>query len=212
MKRHNRLRLSGRAVSILALVPALATGTRAYADWMRFDNPPGPGEFQWRGSLGDTIWLDVTRPYSEQTGRPSAPSSIGQRETTDWGLLEGNDSTLTLGVGGFEDTFLVEVPVYLVDPPMEIPLPGVSAWASWGFIYHSVYGSQLPEFPTYIAGRFQLADGVHYCWVGVERDGTGVEPFAWGYDTDPYAPEPHTLVILALGAVIGHRRMRSGRS
>jgi hypothetical protein len=78
--------------------------------------------------------------------------------------------------------------------------------------------SLIPEgVPAYLGVRISnLAGGAgwHYGWIGVIRTAGDLQAFAWGYETElgtPIAagiPEPGTLAMLALGAVLvaGRRR------
>ena len=104
-----------RKAQALMAGAAIAGGTQAYADFVRFDNPThgDAGHFHLRGPLGTENWLDITKSVFEQPGLPLGPASIGQGETADWGLLEGYHPTLELGVGGVQDWFLVPATVYL---------------------------------------------------------------------------------------------------
>jgi len=198
-----RGRRAKRAAQALTASAAIAAGTQAYAEQLRFDNPaPGdPGRFSWRGPSDTETWLDITKPVFEQTGLPSGPASISQVEYPGFGWLEGYAGTAELGAGGLLDLFLIGVP-----SPYWWGVPDVEAWRSYAFVYYSGYGSELPQgVPAYIAARFDEGDGWLYGWVGVVRDGTGLEPFAWGYDT---VPEPGALALLAFGAALAgsHRR------
>ena len=119
------------------------------------------------------------------------------------GTLQGATAATGLEVGGLYDAFLVD---------FDWGVPSGAAWGQQGFTYHYYYGSQLPEAEaTYLGVRFDLGEGFHYGWVGVVREGTGLEAFAWGYETTPgvpiEGPEPGTLAMLAFGAVlVGSRR------
>ena len=201
--RTRRGRTGKRAAQALAAGAAIAAGTQAYAYPIRFDNVAGPDHFDWRGPQGTDTWLDITQPAVSQTGDLVGPTSIGQRETATHGLVERNQGSLEVGVGGPYDYFLVDAGVTLEDP-----VPDVNAWSPWGFTYYSGWGSELPEGELcYLGVRWDPADGLYYYgWVGVVREGMGLEAFAWGYDTERF-PEPATLSMLAFGAaLVGGRR------
>jgi len=206
-----RGRRAKRAARALAAGAAIAAGTQAYGDPIRYDNPPAghPDHFEWRGALGTETWLDITQPPVSQTGDIMGLTSIGQRETAWYGLVEQSQGSLELGVGGPYDYFLIDAPVCL-----EYPIPDVDTWDHWGFTYYSGWGSELPEgVACYLALRWDPADGLYYYgWVGVERDGAGLDAFAWGYDTERF-PEPATLSMLAFGAaLVGCGKGRRERS
>ncbi|MHC4422977.1 MAG: hypothetical protein ACYS1E_20655, partial [Planctomycetota bacterium] len=71
-----------RPTDLLAAAAAIAAGTQAYAEVIIFINPAEgePGHFEWTLSydpLDPNIWLDVTKPSTDQGGIVG-PSSVGQ--------------------------------------------------------------------------------------------------------------------------------------
>lgn len=181
----------------------LAGGTQVYAGVVQYYNPPEghPDHFEWRGSLGVVTWLDITQSATNQPGLPNGPSSIGQTEYPGFGFLEGGVPAVEMEVNQLEDLFLKPISVFHEG----VPSNPNSIWSSEAFIYYDGYGSQLPEgAQTYLGVRFNPGDGVHYGWIGVVRDGMGLEAFAWAYETEagvpiPPYPEPGTLSMLAFG-------------
>jgi len=200
-----------RAAQALAAGAAIAGGTQAYASPVHFNNPPGPDHFEWHGALGTSVWLDVTAPAASQTGLPSGPLSLGQVDYYSYySRVETNAATTELGVGGLYDCFLIDAPP--IHYYMQFLGFDVETWSPRGLIYYTGYGSELPEGSVaYLALRFDPGDGIHYGWVGVVRDGAGLDAWAWGYDTDP-VPEPGTFSMLAVGAAAVAGRRRPGRT
>ena len=184
-KKRNRARRQ-RAVrtAALASAAALAAGTSAYAVPVRFDNPAGPGQYDWLpstpGMSGE--WLDITFPPASQPGTVSAVANFTQ------GINAGGVSTTSAGtnsylqVGGPYDAFV------LGETAGEL-IPTGASWNFQGYAYYPGFGSQLPEGQeTYLGVRFNLGSGYQYGWIGVVRSGPELEAFAWGYETEPGVP------------------------
>jgi hypothetical protein len=202
-----------RAAQALAAGAAIAGGTQAYADPIRFDNPAHgeAGHFHWGVPRGtNDNWLDFTREASAQPGVTDGPTSLRHTFTAT-----------------FANVARVNAPIDLqVDPPL---LEGVSGgtlipsgfgWGSYGYTFYPGYGSRLPSgIPTYLGFRFDTGSGDQYGWLGVVMTGVEVDAFAWGYETDPGVPiaagipEPGTLAMLAFGAAAAavSRRQRRGQ-
>ena len=197
------------AAQAMATAAAIAAGTQAYGDPVRWDNPaPGsPGHFDW-AVTGEQTTLDITRSAASQADRDEG-SAVFEQYVHDDGLFGAVSAPPGGGVevGGLYDVFLVD---------FAWGVPSGAAWSEHGFTYHYYYGSQLREREeVYLGVRFDLGEGFHYGWVGVVREGEALEPFAWGYETDPgvpiYGPEPGTLSLLAFGAAaVAARRRRQG--
>ncbi len=204
---------SRRAVQALAAGAAIAAGTQAYADPIRFDNLPGAEHFDWvPADPGDqTRWLDVAVAASEQPGSGADPAAFRQHFGTSGvgGQVQGGGTGMgAVQIGGPYGVFLLGV-----DSGELIPsgLP----WGGEGYVYYPGFGSQLPEgVATYLGARFDAGAGNQYAWIGVVRTGDFVDAFAWGYETDPGvpiaagAPEPGTLALLAFGACAAASRRR----
>lgn len=213
-RRYRSHRKAGAAA--LGAAAAIAAGTQAYAAPVRFENPPGPGHFEWAsGQVGVPIGLDPTLPAIAQTGAygyapqfhqvandlPPNPAST---------FIGAPDTAMGLEVGGASNSFLLGANSGQL-------IPRGVAWLDYGNIYDASVGAPLlpAGLPTYLGIRFPLVDGLHYGWIGVVRENTWeLDTFAWGYETTPGVPiaagvpEPGTLALLAIGAVGAVRRRR----
>ncbi len=214
--------------TLIAAALAIAAGTGAYADPVRYDNTTG---FQWE--FGTT--LDITIPAAAQTGAGSGPGVFGQYHSYDYdayyGILYEESGWLSGDAASGSELFMnVAYCAVGTNAGTEIPggLPTSFGYrwyhsAAVGHTYMDAFGfaTDLPlGEPTYIAVRFGLSDGTHYGWVGVVRDGLGTmrfdvhaTPFAWGYETEPGVPidagaipAPAPLLALAIGAAPGLTR------
>jgi hypothetical protein len=68
---------------------------------------------------------------------------------------------------------------------------------------------------TYLGVRLTINGNFHYGWVGVNRSGTFLDVFAWGYETEAGVgiraggvPSPGPLAVLAIGAAGALSRKR----
>lgn len=196
-------RIGKRAVQALAAGTAIAAGTQAYADPVRFDNPAQgePGYFQWPNP-SPALWLDMMLDAASQ------PGSMGPTSLKHWPAMYGSVSGAGAEVG--EDaTGYVLVPFDSGEM-----IDGAGNWGASAYVDFPFYGHSalLPQGqPTYLAVRFP-ENGIHYGWIGVVRTGYALDAFAWGYETEPGvpvpagAPEPGTLALLAFGAAALLRR------
>ena len=214
----NKGHSSRRAVQALAAGAAIAAGTQAYADPIRFDNAAHgeSGHFHWLGPYGvDTNWLDFMQAAEHQPGVPWGNSSLRHAYTTDPKSTVGTSAAIALKVqvGGAYGDELMGVDAGEL-------IPSGFAWRNAGYAYYAPYGSQLPEgTPTYLGFRFDLGSGYQYGWIGVTRTVEQLEAFAWGYETEAGVPipagaipEPGTLAALALGAAAALTSRRWVRS
>jgi len=195
-------------VQALAAGAAIAAGTQAYADPIRFENPAGPGHFDWAaGADVDYVFLDLILPADAQPAT-QGPSSLGQRRLSAHSFLSGAMTE----VGGFGDYYAIGVDAGELIPT-GAPFAGMADISYAG-------NSELPEgLATYLGVRFDLGAGDQYGWIGVVRTGMELDTFAWGYETEAGVPipagaipEPGTLAALALGAaalLATRRRVRS---
>ncbi|MCP4245458.1 MAG: PEP-CTERM sorting domain-containing protein [bacterium] len=217
-ERARRRRAVRNGAAALAAATAIAAGTQAYADPVRFDNPAGSGHFDWFGPPISNRYLDITLPAAGQT--PTTHSSLPNEF---WHSIQSTSSIIRGADGGAGSALQATGYYNYMAAPFTaaqlIPDAGF-AWASLsGYVYNAGYGgSELPEgVPTYLGVRFDPGDGNHYGWFGVVRTGMALDAFAWGYETEANtpipagAPEPGTLALLAFGAVgvVGRRRRTS---
>ena len=203
----------------LAAAAAIAAGTQAYASPVRFDNPPGPGHFDWTSAApGGYTFLDITEPATAQPGPSDGASTLGQITPTGVATVGGN---VQIELGGYAGLFVI--------PHSSGQLiPTGAPWGIQGYTYYPGIGSELPAGAAiYLAVRFDPngAPGTsctpvincHYGWVGVVRTGAELDAFAWGYETEvgvpiaAGAPEPGSLALLAFGAVgaLSRRKRRA---
>jgi hypothetical protein len=202
----------GQATRALAAGATIATGTGAYADQIRFENPAGIGHFNWMSSIPEIgLSLDVARNSNNQTGIESTPSSFQQF----------NVPTATPILGAVPNNGQVEWDsgTYFLQPlAANAVIPSGAGWNRTAYAYYTGYGYAMPAgVPAYLGVRFNLGQGNQYGWIGVIREGHGLDAFAWGYETQPGVPipagaipEPGSLAMLALGATALLARRRNG--
>ena len=174
--------------AVLAAAAAIAAGTSAYAEVVRFDNPAGPGHFDWFGPPISNRFLDLTLPAVSQTGADhDLPSEFWHAVETTSSFVRGSLTALTaVQTTGFYDLFAAPFSAGQL-----IPDAGLYWRSGGGYSYYPGYGSELPEgVPTYLSVRFDPGDGNHYGWFGVVRTGFELDAFAWGYETEPGVPIP----------------------
>lgn len=197
----------------LAAAAAIAAGTQAYAAPVRFENPPGPGHFDWAAGL---VLLDLTLEAGLQGGG-EAPSSLMHMPSANGYVAGRGPGPAEIRADG----------AYRVLAPFSVGelIPDGGSWNVYGFSAYEPYAAGLlPEGqPTYLGARFDLGAGTQYGWVGVVMTNLGgelpanieLDAFAWGYETEAGvpipagAPEPGSLALLAFGAAaLAARRPR----
>ena len=201
------LRTGGAAA--LAAAAAIAAGTSAYADPVRYDNPAGPGHYDWVPSDPSDLaqFLDISAPGGDQPSDGLGAADFRQRFNTSDAGGEVQSGFMGLGelqIGG-------PYGVWLLGVDSGELIPSGLTWGPEGLVYWPGVGSELPDgVQTYLGVRFNPGDGFHYGWIGVTRTGASdefLDAFAWGYETEAGvpipagAPEPGTLALLAMGAV-----------
>jgi len=210
------LAVTKHAARALAAGAALAAGTQAYGDPVRFDNPPPgePGYFNW--GTGYEYWkaLYIQLP-PEQQGNQNYPGEYG-------GFTRGPRSfsrTLEWNYYGWHPGFVAAGWFWEGTPNADIQTDTGYYGFAWGFEAgemvpdaaalwdHTYYGgsmgkirdpnngfSLIPEgAPAYLGVRISnLAGGAgwHYGWIGVIRTAGELAAFAWGYETELNTPIP----------------------
>ena len=206
-----------------ALVVALAITTPAGAAPIRFDNPAGPGHFEWNSMAGHEF-LDIFSDASSQPGIMGAVGTFWRRDPPSGTTVRGAESSSDVqfinldGGGAGPGRFLVGVSFGETIPT----LVGTDGFATSGFVFRTNADAgfpttNLPEGQqTYLGVQFDLGIGIQYGWIGVTRTGMELDAFAWGYETEPGVPiaagvpEPGTLSLLAIaGGVLMRRRRRA---
>jgi hypothetical protein len=202
-------RASVRASDLLAAAAAIAAGTQAYAEPIRFDNP-APGGFGW----GANRWLDITKAYWDQMPLEIGPSKVGQLRAS-YNYYQYHIAKAFTS-GGAD---VVASPTITKNLSQSTVVDG--SWQFSNHANHVVYSTgQHGTFVTtyfsngsvgYMGVRFLDVDGYHYGWISVVRYGLNFSAFAWGYETEPGVgiiagiPAPGTLAALAFGAVVTRR-------
>ncbi len=219
-------RTTRSAAELVTAAVALAAGTQAYGDVVRFNNPAegDPEHFAWTFSADENAlsWLDITRPSTDQDGLVS-PMSVGQL----YGAANFAPSNFTEGGASvlYGQGFVLTRSV-VAGTIIDEDVPPNSGWSSDGpyRAHHSYYYIPVGHLSyidsgEYIAVRFEAADGMHYGWIGVTVTRINyvneLSAFAWGYETDPMTPiaagavpTPGTLAALAFGAAAALRRRK----
>lgn len=194
----------------LAIVVATILAASAAASQVRFDNPAGPEHFVWaEPGVGGHIY--ITRSSSGQHANTAPEPDL---------FFLGTNSDSTVGsvvgiVGGQVQTESGGIRIAPLTIGQIIPTAGLS-WQQVGRITEPDNPSLLPEgVDSHFGIAFTLADGIHFGWIGVVRNASILDAFAWGYETVPFmpiaagAPEPATLAILVLGGIGILTRRRS---
>ncbi len=233
-----RSHTSTRAVRVLAAGLAIAVigaGTGAYADTIRFDNPAGPGHFDWRPlDAGTEVILSVLDGAGDQNAVLGDPGAYRHRNRTDSGSGTDVRRAGPTGEGpqyGFSPSGSTRM-LFPVDAGEDIPTAAADGFTSSARLFHEDPPSgDPPSFfvegvEAYLGVTFDLGAGFQYGWIGVVPewitsegvDVLALDTFAWGYETEPGVPilagipEPGTLAALACGAaalLAGRRRARS---
>ena len=198
-----------------SLAVALVITAKADAAPIRFDNPVGPGHFQWAGAVGEFRWLDITHAANDQLN-VDMPSALRH-------VVNADGSGDVASSGGPMDADLH------VDTTFQIFAEGLSEGTGIpaGFPWTDGAATVIPGFgegfaenqQVYLGVRFNLGLGTQYGWIGVTRTGPALDAFAWGYETEPGVPiaagvpEPGTLSLLVLSstALLSRRRQRLGK-
>ncbi len=187
-----RPRVGRNGAKALAAATALAGGTHAYADAIRFDNKDG--EFEWSRCL-ETGRLDVTKSAEAQDGQLS-PSSFDQYRPCEKGpycypCISFNATSGNWIMDAYYHCYteLLELwSGYLIQEELE---PRFGGWTSGGRaeITGDTYCRYWSFGRTGYAGiRFRADDGVHYGWIKgrlIDEERPNLLALAWGYETEP---------------------------
>ena len=191
-KKRNRARRQ-RAVRTAALAgaAALAAGTSAYAEPVRFDNPADGevGHFHWPAPINGS-WLDVTLDAASQPGMASGDSSFRHLiydepsygfGTVDTPVDEPNDVVVDQSSGysvlvGLDSGQIIDNAVGVWNP---------TGYATYVYAGLAAFAEGVSK---YLGVRFDAGSGYQYGWIGVTRNGNELEAFAWGYETEPGVP------------------------
>ena len=192
--RHPTSRIRHGAAA-LAAATALAAGTAAYADQVRFDNPAHgePGHFHWAVPCCDNSnHLQVTLPASEQPGGPAEPARFIHYLNPNYGLVKRSAPSTKLEI------FFApkDNPNYAVVSGADAGdmIPTGAEFFIFGYSNFKYPGIEFEAFPEdvqkYLGVKFDLGSGYNYGWIGVVRSGNVLDAFAWGYETEPGVPIP----------------------
>ena len=209
-----------------SLAIALVITAPADAAPIRFDNPAGPGHFDWNGTSGQNF-LDITLDATSQPGSSGAVGTFRRRDFVNGTEIRGATSASqvqysTLDGGSAGPGFFLAGVDLLSPIPSPVPVEGFRVS---GFIFRSNADPGFPEFnliegdEKFLGVQFDLGSGIQYGWIGLVRTGQEVDAFAWGYETEPGVPiaagvpEPGTWSLLILGstALLRRRKRRAGK-
>lgn len=202
-------------VPVAIILLAIATA-HASAGIVAFQNPAGPGHFDWFPASGEFLNLDITLPANAQPGVNNGTSSFRHTNVDVLGQIEGVPGITEVQGGGIHPALLLGTNFGEPVPP--VALPANFNWNNSSAISHPALGSNLVDGQqAYLGVRFDLGSGWQYGWIGVVKNGIGLDAFAWAYETDPgmeiaagVVPEPGSLALLAFVAVgVAGRRRRA---
>ncbi len=212
--------------STLAAAAAIAAGTAAYGDVIRFDNTTG---FTWYYTT-----LDLTLSADNQTygGVGSVTgTSIYLDYFADFYPTFSYQHSYTSGSGaeifnsGFNNRYAKPINAGDVIGPglaggafhsgstLEFAFDACDIYYyNYQYYYDCTSGNRglLPTdgSQAYIGVRMTIDSAFHYGWIGVENHNGYIEVFAWGYETEAgvgieagAVPAPGALGLLAFGAV-----------
>ena len=206
-----------QTVGVLTTTLFAIAATHANADVVSFQNPPGPGHFDWAPSSGEIIGLDITLSAADQTGVTQGATTFEHTNSDTFSFVDGTSDGREVRAGGIHGG-LLWASVFGDPIPAQAPLPSNHNWNPSSLIIHPALGSNFAEGEeAYLGVRFDTdggGDNWHYGWIGVVRTGIEFDAFAWGYETEPGVPiaagvpEPTTLVLFAVAGSLFIRRRR----
>jgi hypothetical protein len=212
-----------RLFIVTAIACTAAFSAAASAEIIAFTNPDGPGRFEWAqsfdGSINFNTGLDITVSAADQSifGNPAISSFQQYYDSS-----TGSNSFLATSAGDGN--------MILTDPlALTLALQEGEFAATSGGIW--TQGFSVVDEPGF--GSINLADGesgyvmvqfaasgsfgdFHHGWIGVTREGSFLDAFAWGYETEfntPIAagagiPGPAGIATFAAFGLLGGRRRR----
>lgn len=210
------------ATLVFGTMCALFAAASAHGAPVHFENPAGPGHFDWTDPTPDgsgALWLDVTVAATGQTGARVDGSSFQQNNFYDIGLQVLGDN----GAGAGPSEVAVESPIpdplgkavsFLVGDAVGDPPGWGGSWAQDGRLTEFDGTSHFVDgIPSFMGVRFNLGDGYRYGYIGVIKDGLVYDAFAWGYETEVgvpvrIIPAPGAASLLGLCGLAAVRRQR----
>ena len=183
-----------RAVKALAAAGAIAGGTQAYAEPLRFDNPAHgeAGHFHWVGPIESYVWLDFANGADAQSV-DRGPTTVGQRVFAAYANLVGGGiyDEVALQAGG--DAYPYRYFALGLGAGALIPDAGTYWRSTPTYIYYAGWpgpvNSMIPEGQAaYLGVKFDVGNGTQYGWIGVVRTGIELEAFAWGFESNVGVP------------------------
>ena len=193
----------------LTATVAMVVAGFANAAVVEFQNPAGPGHYDWVPGVDESRWLDITQSAANQA---NADTFSALRQDI------FSDGSSQLGSSGNPGEMRIELA-----PPLDFfpaghaentEVPSGLNTATGALIVFPGFGEAFPEGePHYLGVQFDLGGGTQYGWIGVTRIGLELDAFAWAYETEPgvaiVTPEPGAISMLLLGAgMLTTRRFR----
>lgn len=212
-------------LEFVSAAAAIAAATTAHGESVRFENSANWG---WSQALLDVTMSSDSQPYGgigQVTG-----SSIYLDYFSDFYPAFSYSHSYTNGGGAeiFSGGFMNNYAKPLAFG--EAIGPGLAdgeftAYSTIDFVWSSYdyytgkfdFGNRgiLPsQEDVYLGVRLDIDGATHYGWIGVNRLGTSLEVFAWGYETQAGVsvgagvPAPGALAVLAFGAVGALKRKK----
>jgi len=200
------------------------SASASHAAIISFENPAGPGHFDWNGSSGHQH-LELTMDAFNQPGVSTSTSGFFRQNSASGPAVRGAVSTSTVHNISLQPAGCTQAANFLVPLNVGESIPTANTFGV-GLVFRTVATgtctqTNLPDgVPTYLGVRFDI-DGAgpgsfNYGWIGIVRTGLEVDAFGWAYETEvgvPIAvgavPEPASfslLLISGIAAIRGRRK------